>query len=162
MQGSSGNLTARKTIFSFSNRPEKMVFPKKSRKIFIIWSLSYCWERSCFFFSKIWSYTLDGKWKMIFLKKIRGNMIFSSNFLKRWSFQKGPRRDMILLALSGKMLFFPQNTIFSLWAGSQRWPFSRNTWKYDVFCVHVGCYKRGVTPLCQKKIEDVLIPQKYT
>ena len=29
---------------------------------------------------------LDGKWKIIFLKKIDGNMIFSSNFLKRWSF----------------------------------------------------------------------------
>ena len=25
-----------------------------------------------------------------------------------------------------------------------------------------GCYKRGVTPLCQKKIKDGLILQKYT
>ena len=30
-------------------------------------------------------------------------MIFSWNFLKRWSFQKGPCRDMIFFALSGKM-----------------------------------------------------------
>ena len=41
-----------------------------------IWSFLYYRERSCFFFPKIWSYTLDGKWKMIFLKKIHGNMIF--------------------------------------------------------------------------------------
>ena len=33
-------------------------------------------------------------------------MIFSSNLLKRWSFQKGPRRIMIFLVLSGKMVFF--------------------------------------------------------
>ena len=47
---------------------------------------------------------------MIFLKKIHGNMTFSSKFLKRWSFQKGPRRDMIFLVLSGKMVFFSPKT----------------------------------------------------
>ena len=39
-------------------------------------------------------------------EKIHGNMIFSSNFLKRWSSQKGPRRHMIFLVLSAKMAFF--------------------------------------------------------
>ena len=39
---------------------------------------------------------------------IHGNMIFSSNFLKRWSFQKGPRRDMIIVLLSGEMVFLSQ------------------------------------------------------
>ena len=34
-----------------------------------IWSFLYYRERWYFFFPKIWSYTLDGKWKMIFLKK---------------------------------------------------------------------------------------------
>ena len=63
-------------------------------------------------------------------------MIFSSNFLKRWSFQKGPRRHMIFLVLPGKMVFFPEN-IFFPWAKSARRPFSGNTWKYDIFCVHV-------------------------
>ena len=33
-------------------------------------------------------------------------MIFSSNMLKRWSFQRGPLCDMILLILSWKMVFF--------------------------------------------------------
>ena len=33
-------------------------------------------------------------------------MIFSSNVLKRWSFQKGSRREMIFPVLPGKMVFF--------------------------------------------------------
>ena len=49
---------------------------------------------------------------MIFLKKIDGNMIFSSNFLKRWSFQKGSRQN--ILALSGKMVPFYRKNIFFL------------------------------------------------
>ena len=77
--------TTLETIFSFSRRPEKMVFPKKSR-----WNMIFL--------------VLSGK--IIFLKKIHGNMTFSSNFLKRWYFQKGPRWDMIFLVLSGKMTFF--------------------------------------------------------
>ena len=122
-----------------------------------IWSFLYCRESTCFFFPKIWSYTLDGKWKMIFLKKIHGNMIFFSNFLKRWSFQKGPRRDMIFLVLSGKMVFFPENMIFLPWAGSEGWPFSRNTWKYDISCVHVRVLQTWChAPLSKKKSEMVL------
>ena len=58
-------------------------------------------------------------------------MIFSSNLLKRWSFRKGPRRHMIFLVLSGKMVFFPESMIFFLWAGGERRSFSGNTWKHD-------------------------------
>ena len=48
-------------------------------------------------------------------QKIHGNMIFPSNVLKRWSFQKGLRWGMIFLALSGKMVFFSRkHDIFSL------------------------------------------------
>ena len=105
-------ITTRKIIFSFSRRLEKMVFAKKScfNMIFLVLS-----GKMIFLFPEIWSYTLDRKWKMIFLKKINGNMIFSSNFLKKWSLQKEPRRDMIFLALSGgKMVFFSRKHIFSL------------------------------------------------
>ena len=53
------------------------------------WSfLLYYLERWYFFYSTIPSYSLDGKWKMTFLKKIHGNMRFPSNVLKRWSFRK--------------------------------------------------------------------------
>ena len=102
---------------------------------------------------------LRRKMKDDLLKKIDGNMIFSSNVLKRWSFQKRPHWDMIFLVISGKMVFFPENMIFFPWAQSERRSFSRTTWKYDVFCVHVhtyGCYKLGATPLCQKKLKIAL------
>ena len=47
-------------------------------------------------------------------KNTRKYDIFSF-FLKRWSFQKEPRREMIFLVLSGKMVFFPRkHDIFSL------------------------------------------------
>ena len=58
-------------------------------------------------------------------------MIFSSSLLKRWSFQKGPRRRMIFPVLSGKMVFFPESLIFFSWAGSEGRPFPGNTWKHD-------------------------------
>ena len=48
-------------------------------------------------------------------KKIHGNMKFSSNVLKRWTFQEGPCRDLIFLVLSGKVVFFPQNMVFFPW-----------------------------------------------
>ena len=41
-------------------------------------------------------------------EKIHGNVIFSSDPLKRWSFQKGPRRHMNFPVLSGKMVFVSQ------------------------------------------------------
>ena len=59
-------------------------------------------------------------------------MIFSSDLLKRWSFQIGPCQHMIFLVLSGKMVFFPENMIFFHWAESKRRPFPGNIWKHDV------------------------------
>ena len=79
------------------------------------WSFLYFQESWYFLFPKIWSYTLDGKLKMIFLKKLHANMIFSSHLLKRWSFQKGLCRHTIFLVSSGKMVFFPRkHDLFTL------------------------------------------------
>ena len=124
-----------KPCFLFQDVLKRWSFQKNCTGI---WSFLYYWERWYFFFPNIWSYTLDGKWKMIFLKKIHENIIFSSNFLKIWSFQKGPPRHIIFFVLSGKMVFFfPENMIFFPWAESERRSFSENTWKYEIFCVHV-------------------------
>ena len=151
------------------NTTRKPYFPDVLKRWFFqkncagIWSFLYYRERWYFFFPKIGSYTLDGKWQMIFLKKIHGNIVFSSNFLKRWSFQIGPRRHMIFLVLSGKMaFFFPENMIFFLWAESERRPFSGTTWKYDIFCVHVRVLQTWYHAPLSKKVKDGLIPQKYT
>ena len=52
-------------------------------------------------------------------QKIHGNMIFSSDVLKRWYFQKELRWDMIFLVLSGKKEFFPRKHDIFPWEGSE-------------------------------------------
>ena len=110
--------TARKTIFSFSRRPEKMVFPKKSR-----WNMIFL--------------VLSGKIMFLFPE----NMILHlSRKMKDDLSQKNTRRYDIFFKLSEKMVFskrvapghdlsciiwkdgffFPENIIFFLWAGSER------------------------------------------
>ena len=43
---------------------------------------------------------------------------------------------MIFLLPSGKMVFlFPENVIFFLWTENERSSFTKNTWKYGVFCM---------------------------
>ena len=58
-------------------------------------------------------------------------MIFSSNFLKRWSFQKGLRQHMIFPVIWKDGIFFRKHDLFSLSRRSERPPFSGNTWKHD-------------------------------
>ena len=136
-----------------------MVFPKKSR-----WNMTFLYyrERWYFFFPKIWSYTLVGKWKMIVFKKIHGNKIFSSNFLKRWSFQKGPRRDMIFLYYLERWYFFPKDMSF-FWLG-RKWETIFLRKNMEIW--HFLCTRTGVTNVAPhpsvKKLKDGLIPQKYT
>ena len=107
---------------------------------------------------KRWSFKKKSRWNMIFVVLLWKIMfLFPENIILH------PRRKMIFLVLSGKMVFFAENTIFFLWAGSQRWPFSRNTCKYDIFCVHVWVSQTWChAPLPKKKIKDRLIPQEYT
>ena len=88
-------------------------------------------------------------------QKIHGDTVVSSNVLKRWSFQKGSRWDMIFLVLSRKTVFYPKNMIFFPWTENQRWSFSRNTWK-DESVYTYRCYKRDATPRLQKKSKMVL------
>ena len=107
--------------------------------------------------------------KMIFL--FRENMILHlRRKMKDDLFQKNALKYDIFFKLSEKMvfpkraapahdlsciiwkdgIFFPKNMIFFPWAESERWPFSGNTWKYDISVYTHGRYKRGTTPLCQK------------
>ena len=77
---------------------------------------------------------------MIFLKKIHGNMIFSSNAPKRWSFQKKSHWNMVFLVLSGKMAFFPgKYDIFSL-DGKWKMNFLKkymDIWYFVYICINV-------------------------
>ena len=68
-------------------------------------------------------------------------MIFSSDFLKRWSFQKGSRWGLIFLVLSRKMVFFSRkHDIFSL---DRKWDktFSKKYMEIWFFL----CTRTGVT-----------------
>ena len=122
----------------------------KKKKCAGIWSFLYYRERWYFFFPKIWSYTLDGKWKMIFLKKYTEIWYFLQTFWK-YGLSKGCRAGTwSFLYYLERWYFFPKNMIFFPWAESERWPFSGNTWKYDISVYTHGRYKRGTTPLCQK------------
>ena len=91
--------TARKITFSFPRRLKKMLFPKK--RLSCIIGKDVLSEKIIFLFPENMILPLRRKWEMIFLKRS-----FSSNILKRWSFQKGLRWDMIFLVLSGRMVFF--------------------------------------------------------
>ena len=143
----------RKTIVSFFKCSEKMVFPKKSHwnAIFLI-----LWGKIYFIFPKIWSYTLDGKWKLIFLKKIHRYTIFFANVLKRWPFQKNCTGIWSFLYYQERWyFFFPKIWYYSV---DGKWKKIFLKKKYmeicEIFCIFL---KNGflfptnmILPFCQK------------
>ena len=129
-----------------------MVFSKNRTGIWFF--LLYYLERWYFSFPKIWSYSLDGKWKVIFLKKVHGNMIFSLN--EKMTFPKKKKKklrwDMIFLVLSGKMVIFFRK----IWSFYFRWKkkdkFSQGINGSMIFSVYMyKCYKYDITFLQKKK-----------
>ena len=130
-----------------------------SKKIEMEYDLSCIIGKDYISFSR--KYDLTSRRKMkddLSQKKIHGNMIFTLNVLKRWSFQEGSRRDMIFLVLPGKVVFFFPKTWYFFPGRKTRVgrPFSWNTLKHDVF------YLICSTLPCEKKIKDDPIPQKCT
>ena len=79
-----------------------------------IWSFLYYQERRYFFFPKIWSYTLDRKWKMIFLKKYTEVWYFLQTFWKDALSKKGRAGTWSFLFYLERWYFFPENIFFSL------------------------------------------------
>ena len=133
-----------------------MVFPKKLRWNMIFLVLS---GKTIFLFPENMILHIRQKINddLSQKKKISKNMIFSSNMLKRWSFQKGPLCDMILLVLSWKMVFFSRkHDNFSI-GRKVRDYLSQEIHGNMIFSVYTcGRYKLGTTPLCQKKSKMVL------
>ena len=80
-----GSITERKTIFSYSKCSEKIVFLKKSHwnMIFLVSS-----RKMVFLFPESMMLFFGRKIKDDLSQKIHVSMMFSSNVLKRWSFQK--------------------------------------------------------------------------
>ena len=122
-----------KPYFLFADVLKRWSFQKNRAGI---WSLLYYGERWYFFFPKIWSCPLDGKWKKIFLKKYT-EIYFLQMFWKDGLFKRDCAGTWSFLYYLERWYFFPENMIFFPREESERWSFSRNTWKYEIFCVHV-------------------------
>ena len=120
----------------FARRPEKMVFPKKLR-----WNMIFLVSLGKMIFLFPENMILQRGRKMkddLSQKNYTEVWYFLQTFWKDGLFNKG--RDgtwPFLYYLEERWYFFPENMIFFPCAGSERWLFSRNTWKYDIFCVHV-------------------------
>ena len=144
---------------SFSRRPERMVFRKK-----LDWNMIFLvlFGKIMFIFLENMILTFDRKWKVIFFKKIQRNIVFSSGLPQRRSFQKGPRRDVIFLVLSGKIVFFFRKTWYFFLGQEASDDLPQEIHGNMIFSVYrYGCYKPGVKAPCQK-IKEGPIPQKYT
>ena len=141
--------TAPKATFFFPHVPKRWSFQKNCAGI---WSFLHYRERWYFFFPKTRSYTLDGKWKMIFLKY---DIFFKPSEKMVFPKRAAPAHDLSCIIWKDGV-FFPENIIFFPWAESKRRLFSRNTWKYDIFCVHVRVLQTWRDVPCQKKSRMVL------
>ena len=115
-----------------------------------IWSFLYYRERWYFFFPKIWSYTLAGKWKMIFLKKYTEIWYFLQAFWKYGLSKRCRAGTWSFLYYLERWYFFPKTWYFFLGQEVRDDP-SEEIHGNMIFSVYTyGRYKRGVTPLCQK------------
>ena len=137
---------------------------------------------------KRWSFQKKSCWNMIFLV-LSGKImfLFPKNMIlhprrkmKDDLSQKNTRKYDIFFKLSEKMvfskgatprddlsciiwkngIFFPENTIFFPWAGSERWPISRKTWKYDIFREHVRVLQTQCHAPLSKKNQRWSYPAK--
>ena len=151
---------ARKTIFSFSRCPEKIVFSKKSQ-----WNMIFLvlLEKMIFLFLENMILHLKRKTKdNLSQKKYTEIRYFRQTFWKDGLFKKGHAGTWSFFYYLERRFFFPENSIFIAWAECDRRYFSRNTWKYDIFCVQARLLQTWHHTPLSKKIKDGLISQKYT
>ena len=127
----------------------------------------YYRERWYFFSMKIWCYPLDRKGKIIYLKKQQQQQkkyteiwYFFQMFWKDGLFKKSHAGIWSFLYCLERLYFSPQNMIFLPWAESERWCFSKNTWKYDMFSAHVRVLKTWRHTPLSKKNQRWLCPAK--
>ena len=151
--------TARKTVFSFSRRPEKMIFPKKLRWNMIFLVLS---GKTMFLFPEnmIWHLRRTMKDDISQKKNTRKyDIFFKLSEKKVFSKRAAPGHDLSCIIWKDG-IFSRKHDIFS-WTESERQSFSKNIWKY-IFCVHARVLQTWRHALLSKKFKDGLIPQKYT
>ena len=142
-----------KSHFIFPRVLKRWSYPNKSHRNMIFHVLL---GKTIFRFPENMILPLEEKWKIIFLKKIQGNIMFSSNVLKRWSIQKGSCWDMICLVKIEKVIFFSwKHGIFSLDGKSEVVLLKKYTEKYFL-CTHTGVTNVTPLPTCQKTSKMIL------
>ena len=142
-----------KPHFIFPKVLKRWSYQNKSRRNMIFHVLL---GKTIFLFPENMILPLEEKWKIIFLKKIQGNIMFSSNVLKRWSIQKGLHWDMICLVKIGRVIFFSwKHGIFSLDGKSEVVLLKKYTEKYFL-CTHTGVTNVTPLPACQKTSKMIL------
>ena len=143
-----------KPYFLFPDVLKRWSFQKKMHWNMIFLTLT---GKMIFLFPENMTLYLRRKMKDDLSQKIHGNTIFSSNVLKRCSFQEGSRRHMIFLVLPGKMVFFSPKTWYFFPRQKVRGDLSQEIHGNMTFSVYTyWCYKRGATPLYQKTSKMVL------
>ena len=128
------SITARKNTFPFSKCSEQ-TFQKKLRwnKIFLVLSRKTIFpfpENIILFFRRKMKDDLSQKntWKHHFFFKRLEKMVFPKKIALEYDLSCTIWKDG---------MFFPENMIFFLRTENERRSFSRNTCKYDIFCIYV-------------------------
>ena len=131
-------LTPQKTNFFFF---QMLWQDGLSKKVALEYHLSLFYKKRWhFFFPKIWSYSLDEKRKMIYLKKNTWKYDIFFKCPEKMVFPKKSHWNMIFLVLSGKIVFFSgKYDIFSL-GGKWKMIFHKKymeIWYFLYICINV-------------------------
>ena len=146
--------TARKTIFPFSRRLEKMVFPKKLRWNMIFLALL---GKMKFLFTENMILYLRRKMTGDLSEKIARKYDIFYKLSENMVFPKGatPAHDFSCIIWKDG-IFFPENMIFFPWVESDTGHSQEIHGNMTLSVYTYGCYKRCATPLLQKKSKMVL------
>ena len=133
-----------------------------SKKIALEYHLSRIIGKDHVFFPQKYDLNLRRKMKDDLSQKKKYTEIwyFLHAFWKDGLFKRGRAGIWSFLYYLERWYFFPENTIFFPRAGSQRWPSSRNTWKYDIFFVHVWVLQTWCHAPLPKKNQGSSYPAK--
>ena len=149
--------TARKTIFSFSKCSEKMIFPKK-----LHWNMIFLVSSGKMIF-------LFPENMILFFRRKMKDDLSQKKYMEIWyilqMFRKDGLSKKIALEYDLSYIMRKDGISFSrkydifLWTENERWYFSKNIWKYDVFCMLVKVVFLFPTnmklPFCQKSKDDL-------
>ena len=149
-----------KPYFLFANVLKRCSFQKNCTGI---WSFLNHQKRWFFLFPKIWSYSLDTKRKMLFLKKNTWKCNIFFNCSEKMLFPRNSRLNGVFIVISGKMafLFSRKYAIFCLdgkWKNKIVIKIRLELWYF--LYTRVGI--TSITLSSWQKNKDALAPKKYT